>query len=210
MGRSSQLLLSASLVLGIVAAYVWWQRHPGESIAATLDPIHQTLAPLPSGGAVLSMKLQSTSFKHESDIPQRHTCEGTDAAPALAWSGAPPTTKSFALVVDDPDAPDPRAPKTVWVHWVLYGMPPVTLGTPEGATKATLPPGTREGKNDWKQTGWRGPCPPIGRHRYFFKLYALDTMLPDLGTPTKAELEKAMDGHIVGQATLVGYYKKAK
>jgi Raf kinase inhibitor-like YbhB/YbcL family protein len=156
------------------------------------------------------IQLRSPAFTHEGEIPTRYTCEGEDVSPELAWSGIPGEAKSLVLIVDDPDAPDPKAPKTVWVHWVLYGMPPMTLGTPEGAVKATLPPGTREGKNDWKQTGWRGPCPPIGRHRYFFKLYALDAMLPDLGTPTRAELEKAMEGHVVGQATLMGYYKKQK
>ena len=118
----------------------------------------------------------------------------------------PPGTKSVALIVDDPDAPDPAAPKMTWVHWVLYNLPPTTNGLPEGA--AVLPAGTRQGLNDWQRAGYGGPCPPIGRHRYFHQLYALDAVLPDLGRPTKAMLENAMKGHILGQAELVGTYQK--
>ena len=120
----------------------------------------------------------------------------------------PGRAKSLALIVDDPDAPDPKAPKMTYVHWVLYDIPPATTRLADGAAKGGLPPGTREGKNDWKRTGYGGPCPPIGRHRYFFKLYALDAELPDLGAPTKAQLEKAMEGHIVEKAELVGTYEK--
>jgi Raf kinase inhibitor-like YbhB/YbcL family protein len=94
------------------------------------------------------------------------------------------------------------------VHWVLYDLPPSATSLPEGVSTGALPPGTREGLNDWKQPGWRGPCPPIGRHRYFFKLYALDTVLPDLHDPDKAKLEKAMKGHIVAEGQIVGTYEK--
>jgi Raf kinase inhibitor-like YbhB/YbcL family protein len=118
----------------------------------------------------------------------------------------PANAKSLVLIVDDPDAPDPKAPKTTWVHWVLYDLPPSSTGLAEGA--AALPPGTREGRNDWKRTGYGGPCPPIGRHRYFHKLYALDAELGDLDEPTKATLEQTMRGHLVGQAELVGTYQK--
>jgi hypothetical protein len=135
-----------------------------------------------------------------------YTCDGEDVSPPLAWSDVPPNAKSLALIVDDPDAPDPKAPKTTWVHWVLYDLPPHDGSLPEGVTSADLPPGAREGLNDWKRTGYGGPCPPIGRHRYFFKLYALDTVLPDLGHPTKAALEKAMKGHVIAQAELIGTY----
>ena len=114
----------------------------------------------------------------------------------------------MALIVDDPDAPDPAAPKMTWVHWVLYNLPPTVNGLREGAS--VLPPGTRQGLNDWRRTGYGGPCPPIGRHRYFHKLYVLDTVLPDLGRPTKVMLEKAMKGHILGQAELVGTYQKRR
>ncbi|MBM3951916.1 MAG: YbhB/YbcL family Raf kinase inhibitor-like protein [Rhodospirillales bacterium] len=156
----------------------------------------------------MPLVLTSSAFAAGGEIPSRHTCEGEDVSPPLAWSGAPPGTKSFALIVDDPDAPDPRAPKMTWVHWVLYNLPGATHALPEGATSRSLPAGTREGLNDWKRTGYGGPCPPIGRHRYFHKLYALDAVLPDLGQPTKATLEKAMKGHVLAHAELVGTYQK--
>ena len=154
------------------------------------------------------MDLTSTAFANGGDIPARHTCEGSDAAPPLAWSGVPDRTKSLALIVDDPDAPDPAAPKMTWVHWVLYDIAPNASGLPEGGKP--LPEGTRDGLNDWKRTGYGGPCPPVGRHRYFFKLYALDALLHDLRTPKKADLEKAMQGHVVAQAELIGTYQKQK
>jgi hypothetical protein len=150
--------------------------------------------------------LTSPNFIHQGEIPTHHTCEGPDVSPGLAWSGAPAGTKSFALIVDDPDAPDPAAPQRVWVHWLLYNLPASASGLEEGVK--ALAAGTREGKNDWKRTGYGGPCPPIGRHRYFHKLYALDAVLPDLGQPTKAELEKAMAGHVLAQTELLGTYQK--
>src|SRR6478609_6038392 len=133
------------------------------------------------------MHLTSPAFPPNGAIPRDHTSDGDDRPPPLAWTDAPAGTASFALIVDDPDAPDPRAPRTVWVHWVAYNLPAGTTGLP-----GPLPPGAREGVNDFKRDGWDGPAPPIGRHRYFFKLYALDTVLPDLGPATKAKLEKAM------------------
>jgi Raf kinase inhibitor-like YbhB/YbcL family protein len=157
----------------------------------------------------MSLTLTSPAFEPGGEIPARFTCEGDDIAPALAWSGAPAGAAAFALIVDDPDAPDPKAPKMTWVHWVLYNLPVSATGLPENVAPADLPPGTLQGVNDWKRTGWGGPCPPIGRHRYFFKLYALDTVLPDLHQPTKAKLEAAMDGHILAQAELIGTYEKA-
>jgi len=153
------------------------------------------------------MKLRSPSFAHEGAIGKNHTCEGPDKAPALEWDGVPNGTKSLALIVDDPDAPDPAAPKMTWVHWVLYAIPATAHALPEGGH--SLPAGTREGLNDWKSKGYRGPCPPKGRHRYFFKLYALD-VVPELANPTKAELEKAMEGHVLAKAELVGTYQKEK
>jgi Raf kinase inhibitor-like YbhB/YbcL family protein len=126
----------------------------------------------------------------------------------LAWSGLPPGTKSLALIVDDPDAPDPAAPKTTWVHWVLYDIPPDATGLPAGVASKDLPRGTREGVNDWKRTGYGGPCPPTGKHRYFHKLYALDVVLGDLGKPTKAKLEAAMKGHVLESYELIGTYQK--
>jgi len=126
-------------------------------------------------------------------------------APPLAWSDPPPGTKSFALIVDDPDAPDPKAPKTTWVHWIAYNLPATTRSLPEGGK---LPRGAFDGVNDWKRTGYGGPCPPVGKHRYFFKLHALDTTLPDLHRPAKAALEQAMQGHVLAHAELVGFYEK--
>jgi Raf kinase inhibitor-like YbhB/YbcL family protein len=155
----------------------------------------------------MSLLLHSPAFAHLGSIPAHHTCEGADVSPPLAWSGVPDGAKSLALIVDDPDAPDPAAPQRTWVHWVLYNLPPAG-GLAEGVAPAALPAGTLEGRNDWQRSGYGGPCPPIGRHRYFFKLYALDQVLPDLGQPTKAQLEDAMSGHIVAKAELVGTYQK--
>jgi hypothetical protein len=155
------------------------------------------------------LTLESPAFAHHGEIPRKHTCQGQDLSVPLAWSGAPPGTKSYALIIDDPDAPDPAAPRLTWVHWVLYNIPATATALPEGVTAAQLPPGTLEGTNDWKRTGYGGPCPPIGRHRYFHKLYALDTVLPDLGRLNKPRLEKAMRGHILAQTELVGSYQKA-
>jgi Raf kinase inhibitor-like YbhB/YbcL family protein len=162
------------------------------------------------GGIAMALVLTSSAFAPQGEIPAKYTCEGQDVSPPLAWSGLPQGTRSLALIVDDPDAPDPKAPKTTWVHWVLYDLPPQAGGLPEAVAPRALPPGTREGTNDWKRTGWGGPCPPIGRHRYFFKLYALDAELPDLGRPDKARLEKAMEGHVLAKTELVGTYEKAK
>jgi Raf kinase inhibitor-like YbhB/YbcL family protein len=156
------------------------------------------------------MEITSPSFRHEQAIPRKFTCEGDDVSPALAWSGAPAGTVSFALIVDDPDAPDPAAPKMTWVHWVLYDIPARAAGLPESVAPGALPAGTREGENDWKRTGYGGPCPPIGRHRYFHKLFALDRLLGDLGTPTSAALQKAMQGHILAQAVVMGTYQKQR
>lgn len=156
----------------------------------------------------MGLAVTSPAFAPGGDIPNLFTCEGSDISPPLEWTGVPDGTKGLVLIVDDPDAPDPAAPKMTWVHWVLYGIPPSATGLPDGASPKDLPAGTREGTNDWKSKGYRGPCPPVGRHRYFHKLYALDVVLGDLGTPTKAEVEKAMNGHILAQAELMGTYEK--
>jgi len=156
----------------------------------------------------MPMTLTSPAFVAGGEIPELFTCEGPDVSPALDWAGVPEGAKSLVLIVDDPDAPDPRAPKMTWVHWVLYNIPPDATGLPQGVKPADLPRGTFEGINDWKRTGYGGPCPPIGTHRYFHKLYALDVVLPDLGKPGKAQLEQAMKGHVLVQSELIGTYKK--
>jgi Raf kinase inhibitor-like YbhB/YbcL family protein len=158
----------------------------------------------------MNLTLTSTAFAPNGAIPSIHTCEGKDVSPPLSWNGAPAATRSFALIVDDPDAPDPAAPQMTWVHWVLYNIGADVSELPEGIKPAALPPGTREGTNDWGRTGYGGPCPPIGRHRYIHKLYALDTVLPELERPDKAALEKAMKGHLLADAVLVGTYEKRR
>jgi Raf kinase inhibitor-like YbhB/YbcL family protein len=152
------------------------------------------------------MKITSPSFQDGGEIPSDFTCEGPDKQPALEWTDPPAGTRSFALIVDDPDAPDPKAPRMVYVHWVLYNLPHDTRRIDEAATE--FPIGTFHGLNDWNRTGYGGPCPPIGRHRYYFKLYALGTMLPDLKTPTKTQLLDAMKGHVLAEAVLMGTYQK--
>jgi len=156
------------------------------------------------------MKITSPAFTHNEAIPSQYTCDGQDTSPALEWSDLPEGTKSLVLIVDDPDAPDPKAPKMIWVHWVLYNIPPSATGLPQAVKSQDLPEGTKEGVNDWKRTGYGGPCPPIGRHRYFHKLYALDVVLPDLGKATKKVIEKAMEGHMLGEAEMIGTYKRSK
>jgi hypothetical protein len=157
----------------------------------------------------MSLLISSPVFKEGDQIPKVFTCEGSDIAPPLQWTGVPAEAKSLVLIVDDPDAPDPAAPKMTWVHWVLYNLPPDSYGLPEATEASDLPPGTGEGLNDWQRTGYGGPCPPIGRHRYFHKLYALDTVLGDLGDkPDKAKVVAAMQGHIMAEAQLMGTYKK--
>lgn len=154
------------------------------------------------------MMLTSTVFFQGGDIPQRYTCDGQELSPPLVWSGLPAETQSLALIIDDPDAPDPDAPKSTWVHWVLYNIPPSVSELPEGMPARALPQEIRQGVNSWERTGYGGPCPPVGRHRYFHKIYALDTVLPDLGNPTKRRLEEAMEGHILDRAEMVVQYQR--
>lgn len=156
----------------------------------------------------MSLSIHSPAFGHEAEIPRPYTCEGKNVSPRLEWDGVRAPAKSLVLIVDDPDAPDPAAPQQTWVHWVLYNLPVTSTGLPEAVGHEALPKGTLEGINDWKKTGYGGPCPPIGKHRYFHKLYALDVVLPDLKKPTKAQLEQAMEGHVVAEAQLVGVYQK--
>lgn len=156
----------------------------------------------------MTIELTSRAFSHNDSIPAIHTCDGKDISPPLSWSSLPAGTRSLALIVDDPDAPDPKAPKMTWVHWVLYNIPTDTAGLAENAARGDLPAGTLEGLNNWGRNDYGGPCPPIGRHRYFFKLYALDTVLPDLNQPDKERLLQVMQGHILGKAELIGTYQR--
>jgi Raf kinase inhibitor-like YbhB/YbcL family protein len=154
----------------------------------------------------MSLTVMSPAFAHQGDIPETHTCDGANTSPPLSWSGVPSDAKSLVLIVDDPDAPDPKGPTHTHVHWVLYDIAPSMSELAPG--QSSPPQGAREGLNSWKKRGYGGPCPPVGRHRYFFKLYALDTTLGDVGAPTKDSLEQAMRGHVLDQAELVGTYER--
>lgn len=156
----------------------------------------------------MTLTLVSPAFSHNGAIPRDYTCDGRNLSPPLAWSGVPAGTRSLALIVDDPDAPDPAHPRTTWVHWMLFNIPPDNVALPEGASHH-LPPGIVQGLNDWQRSDYGGPCPPIGKHRYFHKLYALDMRIDSVLTHTKADLEKAMRGHILAQSVLVGTYQQA-
>ena len=190
--------VNKGLLVSVVAGLVVTVPARGEVLASPTD----------TRGKIMTLQLTSASFSHQGRIPRLYTCEGKDISPAISWAGAPAGTKSLALIVDDPDAPDPEHPRTVWVHWVLYNLPASATGLAEAVKLDALPAGTLEGTNDWGRTGYGGPCPPIGRHRYFFKLYAIDMVLPDLKKPNKARLESSIKGHVLAQTELVGTYKK--
>jgi len=157
-----------------------------------------------------ALTLTSPAFAAGNAIPSRYTCEGQGMSPPLAWKGVPAGAKSLLLIEEDPDAPDPAAPRATWAHWLVYDLPPTLHGLPEGVSHAALPAGAREGRNDWKQTSYGGPCPPIGRHRYVHELYALDVVLGDLHLPDEHALETAMRGHVIARAELVGTYQKQR
>jgi Raf kinase inhibitor-like YbhB/YbcL family protein len=153
------------------------------------------------------MRLYSSVFEHNGEIPIQYTCEGSDISPPLEWSGVPSGTESLALIMDDPDAPDPAVLGQMWVHWIVVNLPKMTTGLPEGIRD--LPKQATHGVNSWKRAAYGGPCPPSGRHRYAFKLFALDAVLK-LEQPTKHDLEAAMQGHILAQAALLGAFEKQK
>lgn len=151
------------------------------------------------------MKLESTAFTANGMIPFLYTCDGQDISPPLSWDAPPTGTQSLALIVDDPDAPG-----QIFVHWVLYDLPPEIQQLPQAfASQDTLPDATTQGKNDFGKLGYGGPCPPSGIHRYFFKLYALDRELGLKSGATKAQLEAAMSGHILAAAELIGRYARS-
>ena len=154
--------------------------------------------------ATTNMKLASSAFTEGQAIPHQYTCNGINISPPLEWTGIPKSAKTLAIIADDPDAP-----AGTWVHWVIYNLPADTMGMIEN-----LPPteeikgGGLQGKNDFEKIGYGGPCPPSGTHRYFFKLYSIDTELPLKAGATKAEVEKAMAGHVVAQGQLMGTYRR--
>jgi len=196
--------------MGFLASKTWWHGAgsiPRASLRTAVVLLAFALPVTAETGTAMALTLTSSAFAPGDKIPSKYTCEGADLSPPLAFAGVPDGTKSLVLIVDDPDAPDPKAPKRVWVHWLVYNLPPDSGGLPEDASNAGLPSGAVTGLNDWKRTPYGGPCPPIGRHRYFHKLYALDTVLPK-GALTKAELEAAMTGHVLAQAELIGTYQK--
>lgn len=156
----------------------------------------------------MAFSLLSNAFKDGEGIPLKFTCDSEDVSPPLSWHDVPDAAKSLVLIVEDPDAPDPAAPKMIWDHWLLYNVPVTASGLAEAVASVSLPSGTLEGQNSWGRCGYGGPCPPIGRHRYFFKLSAMDVVLPDLGRPDKADLMMAMEGHVVAEATLMGTYRR--
>jgi Raf kinase inhibitor-like YbhB/YbcL family protein len=158
----------------------------------------------------MALTLTSPAFASGGSIPARFTCDGDDDSPPLAWTGVPSDARCLVLIVDDPDAPDPAAPKTTWVHWVVYNLPPTASELEADAARTGLPAGVGIGRNGWGRADYGGPCPPIGRHRYFHKLYALDAALPSLGDAGKEEVEAAMEGHVLERAELVGTYQRAR
>jgi Raf kinase inhibitor-like YbhB/YbcL family protein len=196
-GLSSGLALRA-LGLAIACSYL------GACGAGAPDTAPTAKAPTGSNPAA-ALRVTSPAFRDGAPIPAKHTCDGADVSPALAWEGTPKGTRSLALICDDPDAPG-----GTWVHWVLFCLPPSAKGLPEGVRKVVgLPDGSRQGLSDFKRTGYGGPCPPAGKpHRYFFKVYALDAALDLQGAVTKARLEAAMKGHILAQGALVGTYRR--
>jgi Raf kinase inhibitor-like YbhB/YbcL family protein len=159
-------------------------------------------------GEAMTFELTSPAFHHMGAIPALYTCEGKNISPPLAWKNLPKGAKSLVLIVDDPDAPDPAAPKFTWIHWVLCNIPTGMTGLAEGAGNLPAEAGMLEGLSSWNRGGYGGPCPPIGTHRYFHKLYALDIVLSDMLSPMKADVEAAMKGHILGESVLIGTYRK--
>jgi Raf kinase inhibitor-like YbhB/YbcL family protein len=154
-------------------------------------------------------KLRSKAFSDSQSIPTRHALHDWNASPPLEWEGAPAGTKSFALIVDDPDAPDPRAPQRTWVHWVAYDIPAAAHALRENGSQEGMPAGARQGRNDWNHARYDGPAPPTGKHRYFHKLYALDTTLR-IDRADKAQLLAAMQGHVLAEAQLIGTFEAGR
>ena len=198
----------ALLPLMLAACSKSEQAASADTSTVTADTAGNPSQTTPVPGA-MAFTITSSAFAPNGSIPRQYTCEGDQTSPPLEFSGAPSGTKSVALIVEDPDVPDPAKPQRTYVHWVVYNIPAGTTTIHENAAKA-LPTGAAHGYNDSKKQTYAGPCPPIGRHRYFFKLSALDTDLNFTVPPTKADLLKAMESHVLGNAELIGTYEKAK
>jgi Raf kinase inhibitor-like YbhB/YbcL family protein len=205
----NKFLQIAFLFLAATACAKSDRSQPRDTLAVATDSGGEP-QPATSAPSTMPFNLTSPAFAPNGAIPAKYTCEGADTSPPLEWSGAPSNAKSFALIVDDPDAPDPAKPQRVYVHWVVYNIPSSTTKLPENAAKSGLPSGAMQGSNDWGKQTYGGPCPPIGRHRYFFKLYALNTEMKGLSNPNKTQFEKAMQPYIIGNAQLIGTYQKTK
>jgi Raf kinase inhibitor-like YbhB/YbcL family protein len=165
-----------------------------------------TLVRIAKGEKAMGFTLKSSAFEHEGEIPSKYTCDAEDVSPPLSWESPPEGVKSFALISDDPDAP-----VGTWVHWVVWKIPADARSLPEGVpTDETLESGARQGKTDFGRIGYGGPCPPSGTHRYFFKLYALDSEIAPPARATKKELLEAMKGHVLEEAVLMGKYKRKR
>jgi Raf kinase inhibitor-like YbhB/YbcL family protein len=184
-----QICLSVVLLIAFL--------HPAVTMSAQAD--HHTSA----GGRAMSFEIKTTAFSDGNEIPKMYTCDGADVSPSLNWKDAPAGTQSFALIADDPDAP-----VGTWTHWVIWNIPATATALPEGMQKVEESSGgIRQGRNDFSRIGYGGPCPPAGKpHRYFFKLYALDTKLDIKPGAGRKELERTMKGHILSQAELKGKY----
>ena len=193
MKTKSQAITLLSLLLGVTGCATRPQVSGQNSAATSTSPT--------TGG---SIKLTSTAFKEGEPIPRQYTCNGVNVSPSLEWSGVPKSAKTVVIIADDPDAP-----AGAWVHWVLYNLPADNIGMVENLPATDeLKAGGFQGKNDFGKIGYGGPCPPSGMHRYFFKIYALDSELPLKAGATKAEVEKAMEGHVVAQGQLMGTYRR--
>lgn len=180
---------------------LWWLVLLGLGLVVTACRPSEAVTTVPEQEEESMFELHSSAFKHGEAIPRRYTCDGEDISPPLAWSGAPTGTRSFVLICDDPDAP-----VGVWDHWILFNIPATVNALPEGVAERT--DGSLYGKNSWRRLDYGGPCPPSGVHRYFFKLYALDTELSLKAGASKREVERAMQGHILAQAELMGTYTR--
>jgi Raf kinase inhibitor-like YbhB/YbcL family protein len=208
--RIDQVVSFAVLSLPVCACAKADKSSGAETTAVITNIGRPQVATTAASTAATTLNLSSPAFVANGSIPTKYTCEGAGVSPPLAWSRAPSSTKSFALIVEDPDAPDPAKPTRVVSHWVAYNIPATTTALAENASKTGMPAGSAQGVNEGNKPFYMGPCPPIGSHRYFFKLYAIDTVLTGLKNPKKANLQQAIQKHVVDSTQLIGTYQKAK